>query len=242
MQDKKVRDFKTEAVVLWRTNFGEADRILTAITPLGKRSVLAKSVRKEKSRLAGAVEPFSLTEMNLHEGRGELLTLTGAKCQKFYSNILKDFTKLEVTSEILKRVAKAAEAVETAEYFELTKQCLEALNRAEDAGAKRGEESVPAVNIETVLAWFYLNLARVGGEEINLHFDADGEKLKEDGCYVWDAMEKVLKKEPAGKISGNEIKMLRLMVSAKLELVLRVRGVKEMMPELLYIAKTVNQL
>ena len=45
------KDIKTCAYVLRRTNYGEADRILNIITPLGKMSVIAKSVRKEKSNL-----------------------------------------------------------------------------------------------------------------------------------------------------------------------------------------------
>ncbi len=223
-----MRELRTDAIVLKRTNYGETDRILSIITPLGKRSALAKGVRKEKSKLAGAVEPFSLTEMNLHEGKGELLVVTGAKCKKFYSNLLKDFARLEVASEILKRIMRVSEQVDTPEYFEIARDCLQAL----DAGAE----------MEAVLTWAYLNIFKTGGGEINLHFDAEGKTLLEDGRYAWDFAELALKKDAAGKISGNEIKMLRLMVAAKLDLVLKVRGVQEMMPDLLYIAKTLNQL
>ena len=65
------RDVRTHALVLRRTNYGESDRILNLITPLGKFSVVAKSVRKEKSRLAGAVELFTLSDVVIHEGRGK---------------------------------------------------------------------------------------------------------------------------------------------------------------------------
>ena len=223
-----MRELKTEAIILKRINYGEADRILTLITPLGKKSAVAKGIRKERSKLAGAVEPFTLTEVNLHEGKSELLIVTGAKAKKFYSNLLKDLDRLEVASEILKRISKASDFVDSPEYFELTRQCLEALN----AGG----------NAEVILAWFYLNLARVSGEEINLRFDTDGESLKEDGCYAWDSMEKTMRKDMKGELGANEIKILRLMVSAKLALVLRVKEVGEMAAELLYIAKTLNQI
>lgn len=223
-----MRDLRTDAIVLKRTNFGETDRILTLITPIGKKSALAKGVRKEKSKLAGAVEPFSLTELNLHEGKSELLVVTGAKVKKFYSNLLKDFTKLEVASEILKKIMRVSEQVDIPEYFEITKECLEAL----DSGA----------NVETVLAWFYLNVYKAGGGEVNLHFDTEGKPLSETEKYVWDFTEGALKKESAGKIGRDEIKMLRLMMAAKLSLVRKVSDVSQMMPELLYIAKTLNQL
>lgn len=224
----QIRDIKTDAIVLKRTNYGETDRVLVLITPLGRKSALAKGVRRERSKLAGAVEPFSLTEMNLHEGKGELLVVTGAKCKKFYSNLLKDFTRLEIASEILKKIMRASTSIDNPDYFDLVKQSLEAL----DSGA----------DTEIVLTWFYLNFARANGEEMNLHFDTEAEALKEDGRYVWEAIEGAFRKDSDGKIGGNEIKMLRLMLAAKLELVLRVKGAKDMISELLYIAKTLNQL
>ena len=91
----KNSEIKTEAIVLKRTNYREADRILMLITPLGKKTALAKAARKEKSKLAGSIEPFTLTEMNLHEGKSEFLIVTGARCKKFYANLLKDLNKLE---------------------------------------------------------------------------------------------------------------------------------------------------
>ena len=56
------KDIRTEGFVLKRTNYGEADRILNIITPLGKCAVIAKSVRKSRSKLAGSIEMFSLID------------------------------------------------------------------------------------------------------------------------------------------------------------------------------------
>lgn len=225
---KESRDLRTEAIVLKRTNYGEADRILTIITPEGKKSVLAKSVRREKSRLAGGIEMFSLSEVVIHQGRGDLSILTAAKPKRFYREILADFSRLEVASEILRRVAKAAEGVERGEFFELAKQSLEAINRGG--------------NVEIILAWFYLNLIKNSGEQINVTFDVNGNALVEGENYTWDVTEKALKPAEKGAISTNEIKMMRLMLSAKLDLILRVKDVEKMAAELLYIAKSLNQL
>ena len=224
----KNSEIKTEAIVLKRTNYREADRILMLITPLGKKTALAKAARKEKSKLAGSIEPFTLTEMNLHEGKSEFLIVTGARCKKFYANLLKDLNKLEVASEILKKIMRVSDSVDNPEYFVLTKECLETLNDGADE--------------EVVLTWFYLNLAKASGEEMNLHFDVEGKPLKEGEHYVWDSVEKAMRRDAKGEIGANEIKMLRLIVSAKLALVLRVKEAEEMAPELLYIAKTLNQL
>ena len=56
---------RTQAIVLRRTNYGEADRILKVITPQGQRSIMAKGVRREKSKLAGGIELFAISDMTL---------------------------------------------------------------------------------------------------------------------------------------------------------------------------------
>ena len=77
-------DLRTRAVVLRRTNYGESDRILNFLTPTGKVSALARGVRKEKSRLAGGIELFTVSDVVIHQGRGSLGTLTSAKMLNFY--------------------------------------------------------------------------------------------------------------------------------------------------------------
>ena len=59
-------DLRTQAIILRRTNYGESDRILTLLTPEGKFSVLARGARKEKSRLAGGIELFSVSDVTIH--------------------------------------------------------------------------------------------------------------------------------------------------------------------------------
>ena len=64
------RVYVTDAIVLSRFALGEADRVLTIITPEhGKLRVIAKGVRKPKSRLGGAVEPFAELRLQLAHGR-----------------------------------------------------------------------------------------------------------------------------------------------------------------------------
>ncbi len=59
--------------------YGEADRILHVYTPhRGRVSAIAKGVRRARSRFGGRLEPFFRLRLELHEGRGELLTVTGA--------------------------------------------------------------------------------------------------------------------------------------------------------------------
>jgi len=64
------RLYRTEAVVLKRMDFGEADRLLTLYTPeLGKIRVVAKGVRKPTSRKAGHLELFMRSGLLLARGR-----------------------------------------------------------------------------------------------------------------------------------------------------------------------------
>ena len=59
--------------------YGEADRILHLYTPdRGRVSAIAKGVRRARSRFGGRLEPFFRLRIELHEGRSELLTVTGA--------------------------------------------------------------------------------------------------------------------------------------------------------------------
>ena len=72
------RTLKTEAVVLRSFRFGEADRILHVYTAdRGRVGAIAKGVRKTKSRFGARLEPFSHVELMLHQGSGELHTVTG---------------------------------------------------------------------------------------------------------------------------------------------------------------------
>lgn len=206
---QRVEDLKTVGYVLRRTNFGEADRILNLITPVGKLAVVARGVRKMQSKLAGSVEPFTRSEFNIHQGRQELGVLTGAKMQRFYGHILQDLDSLNLATKILKRVNGVAEHVTTAEYFTLVDESLAAI----DARA----------NLGLVEAWFLVNLRRVMGEEINLYRDVAGQKLTATTRYDWNSRERAFKIAPSGQFGASEIKLLRLMASNELNIVRRVK-------------------
>jgi DNA repair protein RecO (recombination protein O) len=70
---------KTEAIVLRSLRYGEADRILHLYTPdRGRLGAIAKGVRKSRSRFGGRLEPCARVALVLHEGRSDLMTVTGA--------------------------------------------------------------------------------------------------------------------------------------------------------------------
>src|SRR2546421_12350389 len=71
------RSYKTEAIVLRSFRLGEADRVLHLYTlERGRVGAVAKGVRRTKSRFGARLEPLSHVQTILHQGRGELQTVT----------------------------------------------------------------------------------------------------------------------------------------------------------------------
>jgi DNA repair protein RecO (recombination protein O) len=97
--------FKTEAIVLRSIRYGEADRVLHLYTPdRGRVGAVAKGVRRVKSRMGGRLEPLSRVRLVLHQGRGELCTVSQA-------DTLQSYASLRDRRGSLERGVQACEAV-----------------------------------------------------------------------------------------------------------------------------------
>jgi DNA repair protein RecO (recombination protein O) len=73
------RNYQTEAIIIKKTKLGEADRILTLYTPhLGKIQVVAKGVRRPRSKLSGHLELLTHSLVSLARGKN-LDTVTGSQ-------------------------------------------------------------------------------------------------------------------------------------------------------------------
>jgi DNA repair protein RecO (recombination protein O) len=96
---------KTEAVVLRSIRYGEADRILHLYSATrGRVGAIAKGARKPRSRFGGRLEPFFRLDLLLHEGRGDLLTVTSAAT-------LDGHPRLRSSGPALGAAARACDAV-----------------------------------------------------------------------------------------------------------------------------------
>lgn len=101
------RTYRTEAIILRRRNFGEADRLLTLYSrDRGKIRVIAKGARKPQSRKTGHVELFMRTRFLIAEGRN-LDLITQAEMVEAYPAVRED----------LVRTTYAAYAVELLDNF-----------------------------------------------------------------------------------------------------------------------------
>ena len=70
MSSARERSYRCEAIILKRRDFGEADRLLTVMTPRhGKLDVIAKGARKPASSKTGHVELFTKADLLIHKGR-----------------------------------------------------------------------------------------------------------------------------------------------------------------------------
>jgi DNA repair protein RecO (recombination protein O) len=79
---------KTEAVVLRSIRYGEADRVVHLYSATrGRIGAIAKGSRRPKSRFGGRLEPFFRLNLVLYEGRGDLLTVTGASTLEGYGRL-----------------------------------------------------------------------------------------------------------------------------------------------------------
>lgn len=225
MQNK---DVKTMGYVLRRTNYAEADRILNLITPQGKISAIAKGVRKEKSKLAGGIEMFTLSNYNIHLGRGEFGVITSVKMQKYHGNIIKNFTKMELAAMMLKKISRVAENSDNSEYFEIINQSLASLDMGDDD--------------ELTESWFLMRLGKAAGEEINLYRDVDGKKLNPELRYFWNTGENSFVLHDSGEFGANEIKMLRLLLTTDLNVVKRVKITPEMLQKIVSFTKMASRV
>lgn len=208
-----MKQIATEAIVLSRLDFGEASRILTMLTKdQGKISVLAKGVRKPKSKLAGGVELFTSTNIVFFDGKSEIKTLVSAQLKKNYSEINSDITRSMTAYDVLKYTNKLTESVCEDEYFGLVTAAFKALN---------GDAMQPSV----VWIWFGVRLLEISGHAINTSTDTNDEPLKAGDKFGYDYNNMAFVPHATGHYSAAHIKLLRLCQENELQKIAMVSGV-----------------
>jgi DNA repair protein RecO (recombination protein O) len=74
------RTYSIEAVVVRASDFGEADRLITLLTPFrGLVRAVARGARKQKSRLGGNVDLLRYIKVSVSEGRSSLHSVSQAE-------------------------------------------------------------------------------------------------------------------------------------------------------------------
>lgn len=209
---------RTVGIVLTRIDYGEADRIITVLTPdVGKLTFMAKGVRRVKSKLAGGIELFSVSELTYVRGRGSMSTLVSARLQRHYGHIVSDIERTMAGYELIKLLNKVTEDEVESVYYELLDQALFALDDN-------------TISLDIIQTWFNAQLLNCAGNIPNLLTTHEGEKLAINTKYEFDFDATAFRAHDEGTFGANDIKFLRLMfASSTPRLLANVAGVDELM-------------
>ncbi len=221
------RQVRTKAIVLRRTNYGEADRILQLLTlDEGAVTVIAKGARREKSKLAGGIELFAVCDVSFIAGKGDMGTLTGSRLVIFYGHIIEQYDRLQFGYEAIKQIATASQQVTDKAFFHLLEQLFDALDDL-------------AIDEQIVKSWFWLQLAILLGVGLNLSTDDNGMKLVEESRYDFDESEMSFVYKDNGRFTTQHIKLLRLMSAQSPKIVSQVKDVDMLVDDCLWLSERI---
>ncbi len=147
------RLYKTEGIVLRSMDLGEADRVLTVLTPrLGKLRVIGKGIRRTRSRLGGGLEPFSDVHLVLAVGR-TFDVVTQVSLEDPHLGLRNNLHSTAAAWYVVELADRFCEgAADSHGAFVLLAQALAAL-----------DAPVDAVSREVVARWFELHLLDASG-------------------------------------------------------------------------------
>jgi DNA repair protein RecO (recombination protein O) len=142
------RVYKTEAIVLRTMDLGEADRVLTVLTPRrGKLRIIGKGVRRPRSRLGGGLEPLSDVQLVLAVGR-TFDVVTSVSIEDPHLGLRDDLEATAAAWYLVELADRFCEgSAESHDAFRLLAQGLTALDAPAGAVAR-----------DTVARWYELHL------------------------------------------------------------------------------------
>lgn len=191
---------KTNCLIIKRQNVLEADRLLTVITEdYGKLKVVAKSSRKINSKLAGHLEPFTLSALNIVEGKNFGI-VTYARIKRVFGINQNDLNTIATAYLIMEAVDKLIPLEQkNTLVFDLLVECFEAIEESTD--------------LEMVKLYFLLKLLIYTGHKPNLSIKSDS------SSYFFDIENgeiTVITSSHSMPIKKNLIKLWRLIVDSSL--------------------------
>jgi len=221
--------FSAQCITLQRTDYGEADRIVTFLSrEQGKVRAMCKGVRKPKSKLAGGIELFSVSDASFIKGKGDLDTLVSSRLIKHFGNIVADIDKTMFGYEALKIVNRVLEDEGGEEFFDLLEDTLKTLNTKE-------------LPIELAESSFYMRIMQMLGHEPNLVSDIKGNPLEKDKTYQFSLDDMAFFESERGEYTQNHAKVLRLLGHNSPDAVARITGLGGFLTTLTPLVKTMSK-
>ncbi len=211
----------TLTIILRRINYGEADRILTVLSSdYGKLSLLAKGSRRAKSKLAGGLELFSVSDIGFIDGRSELKTVTSTRLRHYYHAIAEDYQLTMIAYDCLKIIDTMTQHAADGDHFELLERTFEAL--------ANHDQQAPVV-----FAWFLSRLLVLSGINVNLENQVGGKDFSEGAQYQFSFEDRAFFEYAGGPYTPSHIKFLRLLEKVtKPAHLLQVRGAVDLSVDL----------
>jgi len=200
--------YQTQGFILKTEDRGEANQILTIFTKdFGKLEILAKAIRKIKSKLRGGTREFCLSEIEFIQGK-TYKTLTDASLIENFNNLRKDLRRLKIAyqiAELLDNLIKGQEKDE--KIWDLLNEIFEKLNNPQ----------LPITSCQLLYYYFLWNFLSILGYKLQLYScpicqkKLSPEKLyfspKEGGVVDFNCFRKV---KNGQKIETDVIKILRI--------------------------------
>lgn len=223
--------YNIKAIILNRKSFSECDsRVVVYSRENGKLELTARGAKKIKSKLAGHLEPISLTDIMVIRGR-RYDYVGAAVSENYFSNIKNDLAKLILAGRAVKVVEKLIKpGLPDEKIFELLKDYFKALAAAKD-------------NFEMAIWFFILKfMAELGHQpELSVCLNCGKKILPEKNRFdlargglvcgrCADFKDANQPASPAGRlaVSDDGIKLLRLALKCNFERLAKVKISKKL--------------
>ena len=224
-----MRNYRVRGIIIRRFDLHEADRIIVILTEeRGLISARAKSVRKIKAKLKGALELFVYSKLELAEGRS-IDVLTGAEAVEPFENFRKSLTDTSVAYYLSEAILGfLAEGEVNKEAFKLLLETLRELNQPNLRDRKR----------DILLSHFLLKLLTLSGYRPELFFCLKcGEKIRRGKNYFSFSLGGIVCQECQSgsssqiEISDQAIKILRLLYQDGVAVSRRIKSSQQYLKE-----------
>ena len=208
---RRERVYRTEAIVLRRSDFGEADRLLTVLTPdRGKLRLVAKGARKPTSRKSGHVELFSHGQFMVAVGR-DLDIVTQAETLEPFLPLRGDLSRTTYAYYLAELAdAFTADRDENRPLFDLLREALGWLCEAED--------------LPLLARYYELHLLGLVGYQPQIFVCGGCKKKLEPEVNYWSTADGSVYCAQCGRdrlgaseVSVNELKVLRFLQTREWE-------------------------